>query len=85
MGVGVDGQGWTAVDNNCDDQEPAISLPHNMGCFSLGFYNLSTRYIQQQHKALWLEYSVSFPSPSSAGGEGKATSSRARVCLHFVT
>lgn len=28
---------------------------------------------------------VSFPSPSSTGGEGKATSSRAHLCLYFVT
>lgn len=59
--LGLMDKGWTAGDNNCDEQEPAISLPHNVGWFSLGFYNnSSTRYIQQQHQVLWLEYSACF-------------------------
>lgn len=71
--LGLMDKGWTAGDKGCAEQEPAMmSLLHNTGWFSLGFYNnSSTRYIQQRRQVLWLEVFCLFPFPPHLRPVGK--------------
>lgn len=87
--LGLTEKGWTPGEKGCDEREPTtMSLLHNTGWF---LTRLLQQLIYKIHSAAASSavvgniLLVSFPSPSSTGGEGKATGSRAHLCLYFVT
>lgn len=81
-------KGWTADKNGCDQQEPAmmsLAPQHRVDLTRLLQLIYKIHSAAASSAVVGSILLVSFPSPSSAGGEGKATSSRAPLCLYFVT